>query len=944
MVQALWIVSIVAPACSGAAGDSPFQMEVGPAGITSLRRTGDRGDVEFIRTGAVLGDVVVRHRTGGGPWRTVRTASLEDGRRQIAGCLFAARYDLGHGLTLSERFTPAGDALLWSLAFRNRGGAPVEIGDCALPLPMLTDYPHGFDTIEVKKEIFTRRLLKHAYIAGHGSFVFWLPVGGVGPYLVLTPEGMTKLEYFTETHSNYAHGGGRYTVFIHSAASGGEERRGTWRQTHTSATLAPGEELQYRFGFRWADSYDTIRTILYENDLFDIRVVPGMVIPTDLTAQFAVRTKNPIQRVTAEFPDATVIETPAGTGGDLHRYRVRFSRLGENLITVTAVGGRCVTLEFFVTQPLETLIKKRARFIAEKQQHRDPSKWYDGLFSLWDVRLPEGRNLLGPENLGGQHPYAVSGSDDPCNSKCIFLSEKNAVYPDPKEIEALEYFIERFVWGKHQRTAAEHPYPYGIYGADSWHVNRFATRDPLSGVVSRPGGPSQCRMWRTFDYTTYFALYYTMYEIARRTPGLVTYLHARGYLERAFGTAKAYFEVPYGIRMEGGWSFTGWTDWAYTIGNFHEKYLLKIIDALQREGRREQAGYLRSRWERKVKYFLYDDPFPFISEMPVDSTAYESSYAVARYALTHELRPDRKLWRDKNTGRWYSHPSIDPGVHRTFLQRQLLANLACRGWLEASYYHYGSDFRGCGSSFYTLSYMSQMGGWAILDQAIRFEERPADLIRLAYGSMLGSWALVNAGTPGTNYGFWAPGARHDGAAGWGFFPQKHGSDWNPATNDIPRGAWPVDGEIDHGLTAYVETAATVVIRDPWFGLVAYGGEVEQVKGVLQVIPRDGVRSRLVVLKGADRLHLAVDRDGFARNAAVEVALDSGRIAFVLENRGAAGHTTMLTLTGLPPGRYAVGLDGTPIAAVEAAPDETVRVGLPVGEQERLRFSVSPRDE
>jgi hypothetical protein len=398
-------------------------------------------------------------------------------------------------------------------------------------------------------------------------------------------------------------------------------------------------------------------------------------------------------------------------------------------VSVRYGSGRYVHLEFFVTQPLETLIGKRARFIAGKQQHQDPS-----------------------------------------NSKCLYLAEKNVAYPERDEIAALEYFLEHFVWGKHQRTDEERPYPFGIYGADSWFTNRFAKRDPLEGAVSRPGRPSQCRMWRTFDYTTYFALYYNMYRIARQDPGMAKYLDAAGYLRRAFGTARAFFEVPYSIRMEGGWSFSGWTDWAYTIGNFHEKYLLAIIDALEKEGLQAQADYLRDQWEKKVKYFLYDEPHPFISEMPADSTAYESTCAIARYILSHTLKPDEKLWQNKNSGKWYSHPKIAPAVHREFLRRQLLANLACRGWLEASCYHYGSDIRGCGSAFYTPSYMSQMGGWSILDQGLFFEEQPAELIRLGYGSMLSSWALLNAGTAESDHGYWYPGIRHDGAAGWGFFP------------------------------------------------------------------------------------------------------------------------------------------------------------------------------
>jgi hypothetical protein len=561
-------------------------------------------------------------------------------------------------------------------------------------------------------------------------------------------------------------------------------------------------------------------------------------------------------------------------------------------------------LEFFVTQPLETLIRKRAAFIVNKQQHRVPDKWYDGLFSLWDVQQPEGRNLLGPDNLGGQHPYAVSGSDDPSNGKCLFLAEKNVAYPDAREIEAVEYFLERFVWGKHQRTDREMPYPFGIYGSDSWQQNRFTNRDPLDEQVSRPGGPSACRMWRTFDYTTYFAMYFNLYRIAKDNPQLVTYLDARGYLDRAYGTARAFFEVPSNIRMEGGWSFTGWVYWAYTIGNFHEKYLLPLIAALEDEGLSDQAAYLRGEWEKKVKYFLYDDTYPWVSEMPVDSTAFESTYVAAKYALSHGLSPDENLWQDRNSGRWYSHPRIETTQHQTFLERQALANLACRGSIEPAYFLLGSDFRGCGESFYMLSYMSQMGGWALLDQALQFDADPFPGLRLGYASMLSSWALVNAGRKEDGYGYWYPGELHDGAVGWGFTTQKCADEWNPGVKQHPRGAWPVDGEIDHGLTAYIETAATIVAEDPLFGWIAYGGTLErQGGGQLLVVPRDGVRQRLYVITPARRLRMELDRDGFAAEQAVAIAPELNRLEFVLENRSDVPHTALVKIEGLAPGTY-----------------------------------------
>jgi len=42
-------------------------------------------------------------------------------------------------------------------------------------------------------------------------------------------------------------------------------------------------------------------------------------------------------------------------------------------------------LEFFVTEPLETLIRKRASFIVNRQQVRDPAMW-DGVFAPFDMK------------------------------------------------------------------------------------------------------------------------------------------------------------------------------------------------------------------------------------------------------------------------------------------------------------------------------------------------------------------------------------------------------------------------------------------------------------------------------------------------------------------------------------------------------------------------------
>ena len=118
-------------------------------------------------------------------------------------------------------------------------------------------------------------------------------------------------------------------------------------------------------------------------------------------------------------------------------------------------------------------------------------------------------------------------------------------------------------------------------------------------------------MWRTFDYTTHIAIYFNLYRIAKDNPSMVKYLDSNGYLERAYRTAIAFFEVPYNILMGEKWSFHGWADWAYKQGNFHERYIIPLIRDLEKYGQLEKADLLRREWEKKVKYFIYDDPWSF---------------------------------------------------------------------------------------------------------------------------------------------------------------------------------------------------------------------------------------------------------------------------------------------------------------------------------------------
>lgn len=592
--------------------------------MAGLKRRGDAFDTDFLK-GHGLGKVEIRYRTMDGDWQLATSLDFDDVRQvrvddeeQPSDIVVDYNRDSGdakgiRSFSLQERFLLDGDQLIWQITLRNRLGQPLEIGDLALPMLFNTDYVRDSVTT------YTQRVVRHSHIAGHGSFVVAMRPNGVGPFLIILPDLVTSLEYFRREPGMGAWEG-VYTAFVHSRASGEAETRGTWRLPHTSQTLRPagevGDTATYSFALRWADDYEAVRKALVDGGLLDIQVVPGMSMPADLYALVAISTLQPISSDTleAEFPGQTTMEYLGERDLHVHLYRLQFARLGENRVVVSFGNGGRHMLQFFVTEPVETIIKKRAAFIVANQQHRNPDKWYDGLFSLWDM---ENHALRGPDDTGGLHPYMVGGSDDPTLCKAGFVAAKNVHFPVQAEIEAVEYYLEHFVWGGLQRKNTELPHPYGIYGSDNWYANRN------SPIGLNSGGLGQERMWRTFDYTHLILLYFAMYRIAGYYPEMTRYLDRAGYLERAFGTAKAFFVVPYNIRMGDQWDFHGWCDWAYKQGNFHELIIPGLIDALDVEGRIEDANWLRGEWEKKVKYFVYHHPYPFGSEMYFDTTAFE---------------------------------------------------------------------------------------------------------------------------------------------------------------------------------------------------------------------------------------------------------------------------------------------------------------------------------
>jgi hypothetical protein len=875
--------------------DPLFSLRLNAGAVTSLQRTGDPFATQFLQGGGRLGDAIIKYRQSSDPaWHTFQS-SAPSGVATVTystsadGTQQTARYQITNSLpgtlVFESVFTFRQDTLLWSLNVTNLTGQTVLLGDLALPLPMNMAYSG-----------VTSSAMKHSFISGYGSFIFWMRPNSVGPYLLLTPSDNTKLEFWDDPSPPLG-----YRAYIHSYVAGTNAaaqypavttQGSRWRQPNTSLTLTSNGSQTYGFKFQWANDYGDVRQALVDEGKVDVHVVPGMTVPNNLFAQFALRTTQTVSSVSAEFPAQTQIQflgtTNVPSSGTYQLYQVQFSQLGENELTIQYGSGRTMYLEFFVTEPLETLINKRSAFLVSKQIN-DPTKWYNSLFCDWNMN---DQVLITPDNhdtLDSSFQVYEIASDDAGESRPAYMGEKEAVFPLQSEVTALDNYIQNFVWGGLQRATNETS-AYGIYGVPDWHNLR--TNNNLS-------------LGRGYDYPHIFVMYYGMYRVAKYHPEVTTYLTAQNYLQRAWGTAMAL------------WTFGGGQ--ATHVGLMNEVVIPDIIDALQAEGMTSQATSLRNNWEQKVNYYVTGRADLFASEYAFDSTGFESQEAYAKYALQHA---------GSSVFMGSTNVALFLQQARQYALTQITANMFDRGWLETAYYFYGSDYRGDMGDDYIVTYMAQEGGWGLLDFALYYATNATDYLRLGYGSYLNGWSTFNSGTPASNYGFWYPGAANDGGCGGGFEPSPYNTTWLGG-QPMHRGAWYYSAEENLGYCGAIRSGATILADDPIFGRFCYGGSWQLSGGTNQVVPLDGVRKRFHAMLNNSTLHMVLNGDRFAVSQPLALKDDLSLVSFQVESGNPTAHNELLRLTVSVSGQYTISNNHGVVTTLSLVAGQETQVSLPV---------------
>ncbi|MEZ0491537.1 DUF5695 domain-containing protein [Kineococcus sp. TBRC 1896] len=758
------------------------------------------------------------------------------------------------GFTLTQQYALTGpdrSRLSWTFTVTNTSGAPLEFLDVGLPLPMDSWWASD------QTAIYEQNVSRHSFVAEDGSYLYWQRPNGEAPYLVMVPQEGTRLEFknkarfkegpFAEKDPAWE---GLVEYYVHSKDIQVARAASTAAYLPaTSLVLAPGASKTYGFTFRWAGSYHDLRDVLFDAGVVDVVSLPGMVVPTDLTATLAVRAAGGITSVVGEAGKGIAVRAQ-GTRNGYSLYQLTMPTLGANDVTVTYAGNRTSVLQYWAIEPVEKVIAARTAFLAGKQQART-ARGYDGAYLQWDMsrqRLITWDDYPG----GGWKQWMAGGSDDLGLGPAAFLARKNVSDPVPSEIASVDRFIQRFLHGYLQARTENGQRTYQVY---RW----FDGRD---------GTPQDQGVWRAYNYAHIANTYFHMYEVATTWPDLKTAFGALDYLDMAFRTWEAmYTKIPLPTPIG---------DAAHDLGLMGEGTYPELLAALRFEGRTAQAATLQGFLDAKAKR-LFAQKYPFASEASIDTTGFEANYTLAKAYGNTELA--RKVQR---------------------------ASLACRG-LQPLWYFYGSDNRHMGESWWNLGYETQIGAWQQQDY-LRNYAAPDDpdfddMVRSTYGAYLAGWANVNSGQI-------SPAEANRGAASWQFQSEKGRAnyDWIP----ILDGWWAWSGEADLGFWGGVRTASTTVVEDRAVGTYAYGGEVRTTGagGEYAVVPRDGVRQRLIV-HPARGLTVEVSRAKYSR-ATVSRAAD--RVGLTVQGVGGAASAPRIGLANLAAGTYDVSVGGSAVSA------------------------------
>jgi Family of unknown function (DUF5695) len=739
-----------------------------------------------------LGDLTLRLRTGSsGPWQKYDTAEARKPVQALpapAGVLavsdLAATLPADIPVQITRSWLLENGRLVLRFDITNKSATPVEIGGMGVPM--------------IFNNILTGRNLKEAhekcsffdpYIGQDAGYLQVTRLSGLGPALVVVPEGHTPFEAYQllnePTRSNQTFEGA-FGWMVHTQAYADDE----WKNVNqwnppTNVSIAPGATVTYGVRFVLSDQIRNIETTLVANRRPVAVGIPGYVLPMDQDARLFLNYAHKVRKIAVEPQGAITINEDKPARNGWKAYTLRGKIWGRTRLTIAYDDDSKQAISYYVIKPEPQVVANLGHFLFTKQWFDDTADPFHRAPSVISYDRETDKQVTQDSRA-----WIAGLGDEGGSGSWLAAAMKEFVRPNKEEIARYEQFIDKVLWGGLQYS--DGPNKYGVRKSLFYYspqdVPGFQYDPSLNWTSWTSWKKSEAEsIGRGYNYPHVVAAYWSMYRIARNHAGLVTNHPWDWYLEQAYQTTKFTFSrTPNGRRRVG----------YVELGLMEGDIFLSLLTDLKREGWTDKANDVEKLMKERADRWKTES-FPFGSEMAWDSTGQEEVYAWCDYFGYQDkaevsldsiigYMPTLPHWGYNGNARRY-WDFIYGGKLRRF-ERQL--------------HHYGSGL----NAIPVLAY---------------YRAHPEDyyLLRVGYGGTMGP--LTNIDQDGF------------GSVAFHSFPST--LKWDGYS-----------GDYGPNFFGHAFNTAAYIVNHPDFGWLAFGGNVKVAGQWVRVQPLDSLRQRIYI--------------------------------------------------------------------------------------------------
>ena len=113
---------------------------------------------------------------------------------------------------------------------------------------------------------------------------------------------------------------------------------------------------------------------------------------------------------------------------------------------------------------------------------------------------------------------------------------------------------------------------------------------------------------------------------------------------------------------------------------------------------------------------------------------------------------------------------------------------------------------------------------------------------------------------------------------------------------MERGIWNVDGEIDMGLGSSIDSLCTILIDDPYFNTICYGGNLKEYDDRYEIFSLDGVRNKFHCRLNNLNISIKLKRDQFSDTEPIIIFKKDKTLQMTINNTSKDDHTSYMYIS------------------------------------------------